>query len=98
MDNIADILKKGKRFFLASHKDPDGDAIGSILALGETLILSGKDVVLFNEGPIPDSFASLKGIERVVNSFNPESGFDAFLSSTVLILKGWEIFPSIYPR
>lgn len=77
MDNIADILKKGKRFFLASHKDPDGDAIGSILALGETLILSGKDVVLFNEGPIPDSFASLKGIERVVNSFNPESGFDA---------------------
>lgn len=77
MDNIADILKKGERFFLASHKDPDGDAIGSILALGETLILSGKDVVLFNEGPIPDSFASLKGIERVVNSFNPESGFDA---------------------
>jgi len=77
MDNIADILKKSKRFFLASHKDPDGDAIGSILALGETLILSGKDVVLFNEGPIPDSFASLKGIERVVNSFNPESGFDA---------------------
>ena len=61
---------------MASHKDPDGDAIGSILALGETLILSGKDVVLFNEGPIPDSFASLKGIERVVNSFNPESGFD----------------------
>ncbi len=77
MDNIADILKKSKRFFLASHKDPDGDAIGSILALGEALILSGKDVVLFNEGPIPDSFASLKGIERVVNSFNPESGFDA---------------------
>ncbi len=77
MDNIADILKKGERFFLASHKDPDGDAIGSILALGETLILSGKDVALFNEGPIPDSFASLKGIERVANSFNPGSGFDA---------------------
>jgi len=75
---IADILKKGKRFLLVSHKDPDGDAIGSILALGETLILSGKDVVLFNEGPIPDSFASLKGIERVANSVNPESGFDAF--------------------
>jgi len=79
LNTIADILKKGERFFLASHKDPDGDAIGSLLALGEALILSGKDVALFNEGPIPDSFASLKGIERIVNNFNPEAGFDALL-------------------
>jgi phosphoesterase RecJ-like protein len=78
LDNIADILKNGERFFLASHKDPDGDAIGSILALGEALELSGKKVVLFNEGPIPDSLTSLKGIERIINNFNPKSGFDAF--------------------
>jgi len=76
LNNITDILKKGKRFFLASHKEPDGDAIGSLLALGEALILSGKEVVLFNEGPIPDSIAFLKGIERIVNSFNPESESD----------------------
>ena len=78
LNNIADILKNGERFFLASHKDPDGDAIGSILALGETLELSGKEVVLFSEGPIPDSFAFLPGIEKIVNNHNPESVFDAF--------------------
>jgi phosphoesterase RecJ-like protein len=78
-NSIVDILKNGERFFLASHKDPDGDAIGSLLALGETLILSGKDVALFNEGPIPDSFAFLKGIERIVNNFSPETGLDALL-------------------
>lgn len=77
LNDIADILKDGKRFFLASHKDPDGDAVGSMLALGETLMLSGKEVVLFNEGPIPDSLASLAGAEGIVEDFNPESGFDA---------------------
>ena len=79
LDDIATIVKRGKRFFLASHKDPDGDAIGSLLALGEALILSGKEVVLFNEGPVPDSMAFLVGIERIVDRFNPESEseFDA---------------------
>lgn len=77
LDKIADIVKSGKRFFLASHKDPDGDAIGSLLALGETLILSGKEVVIYNEGPIPDSLASLTGIKGIVDSFSPEQGFDA---------------------
>ncbi len=78
LNNIADILKRGDRFFLASHKDPDGDAIGSLLALGEALMISGKGVVLFNEGPIPDSFASLRGVERIVSNFNQVPGFDAF--------------------
>jgi len=79
LNDIVDILKRGKRFFLASHKDPDGDAIGSLLALGEALTLSGKEVVLFNEGPIPDSMSFLVGIENIVNSFNPKSEpeFDA---------------------
>ena len=79
LNEIAHIVKKGERFFLASHKDPDGDAIGSLLALGETLLLSGKQVVLFNEGPIPDNLSSLSGIERVVNAVDMELGFDAAL-------------------
>ena len=77
LDDIATIVKRGKRFFLASHKDPDGDAIGSLLALGEALVLSGKEVVLFNEGPITDSLAFLAGSEKIVDRFNPESEFDA---------------------
>ena len=77
LDDIATIVKRGNRFFLASHKDPDGDAIGSLLALGEALMLSGKDVVLFNEGPIADSMAFLAGSEKIVDRFNPESEFDA---------------------
>lgn len=79
LDDIATIVKRGKRFFLVSHNDPDGDAIGSLLALGEALTLSGKEVVLFNEGPIPDSMFFLEGIEKIEERFNPESEseFDA---------------------
>jgi len=79
LDNIVDILKNNRRLFLASHKDPDGDAIGSLLALGLTLMLSGKEVALFNEGPISNSLASLKGAGKIVNNFNQLKEFDAFI-------------------
>ena len=57
LNTVADILRKGECFFLGSHMDPDGDAIGSVLALGEALMLTGKQFVLFNEGPIVDTLA-----------------------------------------
>ncbi|HUU39974.1 MAG TPA: bifunctional oligoribonuclease/PAP phosphatase NrnA [Desulfatiglandales bacterium] len=78
LNNIADILKNSKRLFLASHKDPDGDAIGSLLALGLAFALSGKEVVFFNEGPISNSLSLLKGAGKIVNSINRLIGFDAF--------------------
>lgn len=77
LNTVVGIVKKGESFFLGSHKDPDGDALGSLLALGEALMLSGKEVVLFNEGPIPGTLAYLPGIERVVDTIDPRSRFDA---------------------
>jgi bifunctional oligoribonuclease and PAP phosphatase NrnA len=79
LDNIVDILKNHNRLFLVSHKDPDGDAIGSLLALGLALMLSGKEVVLFNEGPVSNSLASLKGAEKIVNNVDRLKEFDAFI-------------------
>ncbi|MFW6147781.1 MAG: DHH family phosphoesterase [Thermodesulfobacteriota bacterium] len=79
LNTVADIVKKGKSFFLGSHKDPDGDAIGSILALGEALNLAGKNVVLFNQGPITNALSWLPGVEKVVKTFNPGTRFDAVI-------------------
>ena len=39
-------LRSGDRFVLATHEHPDGDAIGSLLALGWILRSLGKDVVV----------------------------------------------------
>ncbi len=44
---------------IISHHRPDGDAIGSTLALGLALRALGKQVRLFNEEPLPERFAFL---------------------------------------
>jgi len=79
LDDIANLLKKGKKFLVASHKDPDGDAIGSSLALSETLRLYGKEVITYNASPIPVSLSHLRGIETLVDTIDQESKFDALL-------------------
>jgi phosphoesterase RecJ-like protein len=87
LHNVVDILKRGERFFIGSHEDPDGDAIGSLLALGEALRLSRKRVVLFNAGPIPDTLAHMKGVERVVDTLDRGARFDALFILDCAVLE-----------
>ena len=44
-----------------SHYRPDGDAIGSTLAVGLSLAALGKQVTFLNEDPLPSSLAFLPG-------------------------------------
>ncbi len=53
------------RFLITSHARPDGDAIGSVLALGSLLEQLGCSVDMVLAGPIPANFAALPGIERI---------------------------------
>ena len=46
-------LKKFSKFLISSHINPEGDAIGSQIALAFLLRHLGKDVVLLNESPVP---------------------------------------------
>lgn len=50
---IEEYLKRSSRVLLASHKNPDGDAIGSCLALGLALKELGKSVTIYNESRVP---------------------------------------------
>ena len=52
-------------FVLLSHVRPDGDAIGSQIALGFALEAAGKSVRLINEDGLPKSLDFLKGSERI---------------------------------
>lgn len=62
---IIDRLKKEDTFYLISHMLPDGDSIGSLLAMGEGLRIIGKKVTLFTPGHIPRKYSFLKGAELV---------------------------------
>jgi len=50
--NIEEILKKSKKIVITTHQSPDGDAIGSSLALFGYLVKKGFDVSVV----VPDSF------------------------------------------
>jgi len=65
IEEIGEVLKNHESFVLISHIRPDGDAIGSQLALGYALIAAGKKVRLINEDGLPESLAFMAGSELI---------------------------------
>ena len=67
---VIEVLRDGGPLCVCAHTSPDGDALGSSLALGRTLAATGRDVVLFQDGddPFPRelAFLGLEGIARRV--------------------------------
>ncbi|HEX8854387.1 MAG TPA: bifunctional oligoribonuclease/PAP phosphatase NrnA [Thermoleophilaceae bacterium] len=56
LDQIIEELRQSDKLLLTTHENPDGDALGSLLATHMILRLLGKDVVMFmssNEFPLP---------------------------------------------
>ena len=64
-EQIGEVLRCHHSFVLLSHVRPDGDAIGSQIALGCSLLAAGKSVRLFNEDGLPDSLTFMRGAEHV---------------------------------
>src|ERR671929_1414587 len=56
---VADALRDHDRFLLVTHENPDGDALGSTLALKLALAAIGKDGVmyLYGDAPLPAEYA-----------------------------------------
>lgn len=53
------LLKENQSFVLTAHISPDGDSLGSMLALYEFLVRQGKQVVVALDDTIPDVFRML---------------------------------------
>lgn len=63
--SIADAIRAAETIAILSHIRPDGDAIGSQLALTLSLRQLGKQVVAWNENGLPDSFRFLRYSELI---------------------------------
>jgi bifunctional oligoribonuclease and PAP phosphatase NrnA len=50
---VADAIRAHDRFLLTTHENPDGDSLGSILAMKLALEQLGKEVVMFLQGKTP---------------------------------------------
>ena len=56
---VADAIRVGDRFLLVTHENPDGDALGSLLAMTLALRSLGKDATMYLAGqaPLPGEYA-----------------------------------------
>src|SRR6187549_2657082 len=65
---VADAIRANDRFLLVTHENPDGDALGSILAMKLALDALGKESVMYVGGEMalpPDyDFLPLNGLRR----------------------------------
>jgi bifunctional oligoribonuclease and PAP phosphatase NrnA len=65
---VADALRSNDRFLLVTHENPDGDALGSLLATKLALDAMGKDseMYLYGDAPLPREygFMALGGLRR----------------------------------
>ena len=72
MDQIIRYLKNSNHILVATHTHPDGDAIGSLIAMGLCLDGLNKKTTLYNESPIPAVYRFLPATNRVVRDIKNE--------------------------
>ncbi len=77
---IAAVLRAHESFVVLSHVRPDGDALGSQIAMGLALQQLGKKVKVWNEEGLLEKFSFLPGVELVTVPPNEPEDFDVVVA------------------
>ena len=79
-------LKMASSVLIGTHEHPDGDAVGSSLALMQALSLQGKKVTVYAPNRVPDMFSFLPGVGHFTTTVPDPSNFDVvvLLDSTTV--------------
>lgn len=76
---ILEQLRRGQRFLVCSHMRPDGDALGSMLAMGMLLDQMGKQCDLVAADGVPQVYRRLPGVERMQHQQKVYGHYDAVI-------------------
>jgi phosphoesterase RecJ-like protein len=76
---ILQVISKGERFLVCSHARPDGDAVGSMLAMGMLLRQLGKHADLITPDGIPVVYRSLPEADSVSFALSVRGHYDAVI-------------------
>ncbi len=79
MDQIIKQIKEAHHILLASHAEPDGDAVSSILALGLAIGQLEIKTTIYNASPIPAVYRFLPSVERIVRHIKKANTYDVAL-------------------
>jgi len=74
---VAEALRAHTSFLLTSHSRPDGDAIGSQLALGLALEAIGKSVHFVDRDPVPAPYTDFPAVDRIEVTSHTDAPADA---------------------
>jgi len=74
---IVDAIRARQRFILSSHSRPDGDSIGSQLAMAYALRAIGKDARIVNKDPAPGPIMAFPDVHRIEVADRVDGDFDA---------------------
>jgi phosphoesterase RecJ-like protein len=74
---IVDAVKARQRFVLSSHSRPDGDSIGSQLAMAYALRALGTEATVVNADPAPAPLMAFPGVRDIIIAPEVTGTFDA---------------------
>lgn len=77
IQEIVTSIMANRRFIVTTHVRPDGDALGSLLAMVSMLRRLGREADAYCQDPVPHLYAFLPGAESVLQGVPPSSGYDA---------------------
>ncbi len=80
-ENLKDFIRREDRLLILSHINPEGDALGSSIALALSLQGAGKEVQVYNRDGVPGIYSFLPKAEIVSTSID-----DSSLSATPAII------------
>lgn len=73
---VIDIIKSGNKFLVASHSHPDGDGLGSTIAMAKAIEFFGKKAVMFNADAVPFNLKFLPFSDKIVRTLPAGEKFD----------------------
>lgn len=76
---VAEAIRARQSFILTSHARPDGDALGSQLALAFALDALGKSVRLVDRDPAPAPYRPFPGVDRIEVGSRVDGPADALI-------------------
>ena len=80
------LIDQAKKIIIIQAENPDGDSLGSALALEEILSDLGKKVILYCPVEIPKYMRYIKGWDRVVPAFDASADLAIIVDTTADVL------------
>ena len=85
-DKAKELIDAAKKVIIIQAENPDGDSLGSALALEEIIGDLGKEVILYCPVETPKYMHYIKGWDRVTSVFDPSADLAIIVDTTADVL------------